>query len=272
MLLADRVAIVTGGASGMGRAIAVKFAEEGCDVAVADVNLPQALQTLEMVRQRGRDGLALECDVSNTQQVKNAVNAVLAKWGKIDILVNAAGKSVGGARRGAPASITSISDEDWNRTIAINLTGPFLFCREVVPHMKARRYGKIINISTLGWIHPPAVSPHYHGAKAGVVGLTNDLAAELGPYNINVNAILPGPVRTAFYDEMLKGRTPDEIDAFFEAVGKTTPLQRVGVAEDIAGVALFLASELSSYITGASIPVGGGLPIKPYTGKFGGSA
>jgi NAD(P)-dependent dehydrogenase (short-subunit alcohol dehydrogenase family) len=95
------------------------------------------------------------------------------------------------------------------------------------------------------------------------------MACELGPFNINVNAILPGPVRTPFYDQMLKSMTDEEKDAFFAAVGKMTPLQRVGTPEDIAGVALFLASDLSAYVTGASIPVGGGLPLKPYTGTFG---
>lgn len=269
MLLSNRVAIITGGAMGMGRSIAVKFAEEGCNIAIADINMKEANETLNQVKKKGREGDAIECDITDSKKVHDLVNAVISKFGKIDILVNNAGGagSVGGPK--VPPGVANITEEQWDRIIAINLKGAFLFCKEVVPHMKERRYGKIINVSSLGWIHPPTVSAHYHAAKAGIVGLTHDMAGELGQFNIYANAILPGPVRTSFYDQMLKSMTDKEKDAFFEAVGKTTPLQRVGVPEDIAGVALFLASDLSAYVTGASIPVGGGLPLKPYTCTFG---
>jgi len=273
MLLSNRVAIITGAATGMGRSTAVMFAEEGCDVAIVDIKMKEANETLNQVIEKGREGLAIECDVSDSPKVKDTVNKVISKFGKVDILVNSAGGgSASSAGSNAPAKppkapgITNITDEEWDKSLAINLTGTFLFCREVVPYMKENRYGKIINISSLGWVTPPMPAPHYHSAKAGLIGLTHDLVCELSPYNIYANAILPGPIRTPFWDMIVASRTDgtDEAkEAFFEAIGKSVPLGRVGTAEDIAGVVLFLASGLSSYVTGASIPVSGGLPLRP---------
>jgi len=271
MLLSNRVAIITGGATGMGRATAVLFAEEGCDVAIADINMKEANETLNQVREKGREGLAIKCDVSDSTQVKDTVKKVINKFGKVDILVNSAGggspRKAGGDPQKTPSpapSITNISDEDWNRGLGLNLSGTFFFCREVVPYMKEKRYGKIVNISSLGWVIPPMPSPPYHSAKAGVVGLTNDMVRELSPYNIYVNAILPGPIATPFWDRIVAARTDGTEaakDTFFKELGKTVPLGRVGTAEDIAKAVLFLASDLSSYVTGAIIPVAGGLPI-----------
>jgi NAD(P)-dependent dehydrogenase (short-subunit alcohol dehydrogenase family) len=130
--------------------------------------------------------------------------------------------------------------------------------------MKEKRYGKIVNISSLGWVTPPMPSPPYHASKAGVVGLTNDMVRELSPYNIYANAILPGPIQTPFWDMIVAARTDGTEKArkaFFEEMGKAVPLGRVGTAEDIAKAVLFLASDLSSYVTGAILPVTGGLPI-----------
>jgi 3-oxoacyl-[acyl-carrier protein] reductase len=267
VLLSNRVAIITGGATGIGRSIVVKFAEEGCSVAIADVNIKNANETLSQVKERGREGIVIECDITDSNKVRSMVNLVISMFGKIDVLVNNAGAgSLGvGEELPPPLGVANVTEEKWDKVVALNLKGAFLCCKEIVPYMKEKRYGKIINVSTLGWIHPPTIAPDYHAAKAGVVGLTHDMACELGPFNIHVNAILPGPIRTPFYDRMLKSKTDEEKDAFFEAVGKTTPLQRIGVPEDVAGVALFLASDLSSYVTGASIPVGGGLPLKPYS-------
>jgi len=271
MLLSNRVAIITGGATGMGRATAVLFAGEGCDVAIADINMKEANETLNQVKEKGREGLAIKCDVSDSTQVKDTVKKVIKKFGKVDILVNSAGggspRKTGGEPHKTPSpapGITNISDEDWNRGVGLNLSGTFFFCREVVPYMKEKGYGKIVNISSLGWVIPPMPSPPYHASKAGVVGLTNDMVRELSPYNIYVNAILPGPIATPFWDRIVATRTDGTEaakDTFFKELGKTVPLGRVGTAEDIAKAVLFLASDLSSYVTGAIIPVAGGLPI-----------
>jgi 3-oxoacyl-[acyl-carrier protein] reductase len=125
--------------------------------------------------------------------------------------------------------------------------------------MQAKRYGKIVNISSIGAVRPPKPTAHYNSAKAGVLGLTYDMAAEFAPDNIHVNAILPGPIRTSFYDEIVGPMTSEQTEAFFGMLGSEVPLQRIGTPEDIAGAALFLASELSSYVTGVALPVAGGL-------------
>ena len=272
MLLSNRVAIITGGATGMGRSTAVRFAEEGCDVVVADVKVDEAKKTVGLVKEKGREGLAIECDVSDSAKVRQVVSETIATFGKVDILVNSAGGSgASGQALPTPPGLTNVSEDRFDRTVAINLKGTFLFCKEVVPHMRERRYGKIINISSLGWISPPVPGPDYHAAKAGVVGLSHDMACELGAFGIHVNVILPGPIRTPFYDFKTKNMTEAEKETFFEAVGKITPLKRIGLPEDIAGVALFLASDLSSYVTGVTIPVSGGLPLSPTSSSFAGS-
>jgi NAD(P)-dependent dehydrogenase (short-subunit alcohol dehydrogenase family) len=259
MLLADRVALITGGAKGMGRGMAIRFAEEGCAVAVADIDVAGAERTAAEVSSRGRKGLALKCDVTDGKQVQETVSKVLSEFGKIDILVN----NAGGMRPTSPP-IEDITEDEWDRVMALNLKSDFLFCKYVVPHMKERRYGKIINLSSIGAINPPAHVIHYNTAKSGVIGFTLDLAHALAPFNIYVNAILPGPVRTSFYDHSIGSMSEKEKDAFFDAMGKNNvPMRRVGTPDDIAGAALFLASELSSYVTGETLLVSGGLPLGP---------
>jgi NAD(P)-dependent dehydrogenase (short-subunit alcohol dehydrogenase family) len=258
MLLSDRVAIITGGAKGIGRSIALRFAEEGCSIAIADISMKEANDTLNEVSKRGREGLAIECDVTNLGQVRDTVDRVISKFGRIDILVNCAG-----ALPPSPP-IEDLSEEDWDKVVALNLKSDFLFCKFVLPHMEKVKYGKIINFSSIGAIQPPAHAIHYNSAKAGVIGFTYDLAFYVAPFNICVNVILPGPVRTPFYDEMLLSKTDKEKDEFFNFLGKTkVPMQRVGAPEEIGGAALFLASELSSYVTGQTLIVSGGLPQLP---------
>jgi len=251
MLLENRVAIVTGGARGIGRGIALKFADEGCNVAIGDIIMKEANDTVSEIIRKGRQAIAVQCNATNSKQVSDLVNKVIGKWGKIDILVN----NAGGLPSTAP--VEEMSEEEWDSVVALNLKSSFLGCKYVVPHMKARKYGKIINISSLGATVPPSSNVHYHSGKAGVLGMTVDLAVGLAPFNIYVNAIIPGPIRTAFFGSRLND------DAFFIELGKTVPLGRVGTPEDIAGAALFLASELSSFVTGEFINVTGGLPLAP---------
>lgn len=257
MLLANNIALITGGAGGIGRGIALKFAEEGCDIAIADIDLQAANETIAEVVKAGRRGVAVQCDVTKSEQVKAAVDEVTGWSGKVDILVNNAGGLI------ASAPIEDMSEELWDRIFALNLKSNFLFCRAVVPHMKQRKYGKIINISSIGAINPPRHSIHYNAAKAGVLGFTYDLAYALAPFTINVNAIIPGLVRTAFYDHAIGPVSDEGKNAFFDSLAGMVPFHRVGTPQDIAGAAVFLASELGAYVTGTSILVSGGMPIAP---------
>ena len=256
MLLQDRVAVITGGAKGMGKSMAFRFAGEGCAVAIADIVIDEAKKHIAEIVQKGGKGTAIECDVTRIEQVKDTIDRIIKEFGKIDILVNNAG--------GMPDTppIEDISEEDWDRVFALNLKSDFFFCKYVVPQMKERNYGKIINLSSIGAINPPAHAIHYNTAKAGIIGFTYDLARALASYNICVNAILPGPVRTSFYDRTIGSWTEEQKDEFFDNMGKrNVPMKRVGTPEEIANVALFLASELSSYVTGETILVSGGLPF-----------
>ena len=257
MLLSDRVAIITGGAKGIGRGMALKFAEEGCSVAIADISMKEANDTIAEVSKTGREGLAIQCDITDSKQVRDTVDRVISKFGKVDILVN----NAGGITTSPP--IEDMTEEEWDNTLALNLKSDFLFCKYVVPHMKKRKYGKIINFSSIGAIQPPHHAIHYNTAKSAVIGFTLDLANALAPFNVNVNVILPGPVRTSFYDRTTGSMTDKEKDDFFAALGKKTPMQRPGTPEDLAGAALFLASELSAYVTGETLLVSGGLPLLP---------
>ena len=258
MLLKEKVATITGGAKGMGRGIAIKFAEEGCSVAIADISMKDAENTLQEVKKRGAEGLVINCDVTKASQVRDTVKKVIDTFGKVEILVNNAG--------GMPPTppIEDLPEEDWDKVLALNLKSNFLFAKYVVSQMKEMNYGKIINISSVGAINPPAHVVHYNTAKAGIIGFTYDLAHALAPFNICVNAILPGPIRTSFYDHKIGSKTEEEKNAFFEGIGKSkVPLKRVGTPEDIAGAALFLASELSAFVTGETLLVSGGLPLGP---------
>ncbi len=257
MLLKDRVAIVTGGSKGIGRGIAFKFASEGCNVVVNARHIEGAQKVANEIKKLGRKSLAIAADVSKSAEVNEMVKRTIKEFKKIDILVNNAGGISGDSK------IEETTNEAWNKVIATNLTGQFFMCRAVVPFMKKKKYGKIINISSMGAIHPPAPIVHYHAAKGGVLGLTTNLAFELAPFNITVNAILPGPIKSEFFTEMFEGKSKEEASAFFKMLEDKVPMHRMGTPEEIAGVALFLASDLSSYVTGEAINAGGGLPLSP---------
>ena len=256
MLLENRVAIVTGGAKGIGRAIAHEFAKEGCSVAVADIQLELAEKTAQELSAIGAQGLAIGCDATNSSQVKNMVDKVVDKFGKIDILVN----NTGGF--GPVTPITEITEEEWQKAQELNLTSTFLCTQAVVPHMIKAHYGKIVNISSMAAISSGPPNAHYTAAKGGVYSLTFGLAGELAHHNICVNAILPGIIRTGMWDHSIPPGANE--DDFFKELGDANvPLGRVGTPEDVAYIALFFASELSRYVTGDRLLAGGGLPLSP---------
>ncbi|MDY6825587.1 MAG: SDR family NAD(P)-dependent oxidoreductase [Bacillota bacterium] len=258
----NRVALVTGGAKGMGRAIALKFAREGCDVIVNALHIEGAQKVAGEIRSLGRKSLAISADISDSIAVQKMVDQIIAEFGKIDILVNNAG-----GVSGSEGTIDTVTEESWDKVLSVNLKGAFLVCRAVVPHMKEKKYGKIINLSSMGAVNPSVSVLHYHSAKAGMLGLTLNLAFELAPQNIYVNAIIPGPVETPFWDPLTKDM-PDK-ESFFKALArKEVPLGRMGTPEDIAGPALFLASGLSDYVTGQFICVAGGQPLQSHEATF----
>jgi NAD(P)-dependent dehydrogenase (short-subunit alcohol dehydrogenase family) len=257
MLLRDRVAIITGGSMGIGKGIAVRFADEGCSVVIADISDAEGQNTVEKILKKDGKALYIKCDVTDSLQVEDTVKKTVATFGKVDILVNSAGGIPGFAGEG----IEHTSNEMWDKIVDLNLKGVFFYCRAVVPYMKENKYGKIVNISSMGAVAPPAPLHHYHAAKGGVLSLTYNLAQELARFNIYVNCILPGPVRTPFW----KPVTSDvgDVEEFFKHVAEGVPLQRVGTPEDLGGAALFYASDLSSYVTGDRMYVSGGIPLTP---------
>lgn len=259
MLLKDKVAIITGGAKGIGQSMALKFAEEGCSVAIADIAVKEAEATVAEIKKKGGSATSIRCDVTSIKDVEATVAQVVKNYGKIDILVN----NAGAIARHIP--IEDMSEEIWDKVMALNIKSHFLFCKFVVPYMKKARYGKIIGLSSIGAVQPPAHEINYNTAKGAVMSFTADLATALAPLNITVNCILPGPIKTHFYDSTIGVMPTDQQEAAYAMMGRKTPMQRIGMPEDIAGAALFLASDLSSYVTGQALYVAGGLPLLPPT-------
>lgn len=243
---ADKVAIVTGAGRGMGRACGLAFAAEGAAVALVDLNDHDIEDAVEQARSMGGQALAVLCDVSRSDQVQRAMEAVLAKFGTVDILVNNAGV----LRSTSP--LERIPEEEWDLIIDVNLKGVFLFSQAVLPIMREKGYGKIVNISSsAGRSTSELGGAHYTCSKAGVLGLTRHTAREYGSYGINVNAICPGLVETPMIREQA---SPERLDYWLENI----PLGRFADPDEEAQLVLFLASDDSSYITGATIDFNGG--------------
>jgi len=264
MLLKDKVAIVTGGAKGMGKGIALKFAEEGAGVVLCDLDLEGAQSVAAEVKALGGKALAVKTDITNRVEVAAMAAATLEEFGTIDILINNAGGVPGTHASGATGTF---DEAEWDRILAINLKGPWLVTEAVLPTMKQKRSGKIVFVSSMGAVSPVVSVLHYHAAKAGVLGLSLNLAFELAPFNICVNTIVPGPIETPFWDSLMP--PGPERDAFFAAVSKhEVPLGRMGTPKDIAGAALFFSSELSDYVTGQTLCVAGGQPVLSQQATF----
>ena len=199
---------------------------------------------MEEIKAIGQKAIAIKADISKSKDIKAMIEESIQTFGKIDILANNAGAAGGG-------SLEASDEDEWDYVLALNLKGAFIACKAAVPHMKKQGYGKIIFSPRWGPCVPSVSVLAYHSAKAGIIGLTRNLAFELAPFNIYVNCIVPGPIETPFWDPLSKGMSPEQKKAFFAALAKKeVPLGRMGTAEDIAGPALFFASELSSYVTG----------------------
>ena len=244
MKLKDHVAIVTGAAGGIGKAIALTFVREGAKVVLVDVDRAR-LETMKDEIERGKgEAVAISCDITKSVDVTEMVRQTYQMFGCIDIFVNNAGI----IRRG---TIETVTEEDWDQVIAVNLKGTFNCCKAVVEIMKRQGYGKIINISSIaGKLGDITSAPGYGPSKAGVDALTKTLARQLAPYGINVNAVSPHAIETEMSAQWSEERRREIIASI--------PLGRLGKPEDVAEAVLFLASDEASFITGEILDVNGG--------------
>jgi NAD(P)-dependent dehydrogenase (short-subunit alcohol dehydrogenase family) len=254
--LSGKVALVTGGASGIGRAAAQRFALEGATVVVSTgSNMRGCEETCDLIEQAGGEARFVQCDVSKEDDVRAMVDKCVETYGRLDYAFNNAGIGPDGVR--VPlGSIVDLPTEIWDRTIAINLTGVFLCLKyEMKQMMKQGTGGAIVNTSSAASVKPgPDFSP-YNSSKAGQDNLTRSAALEGGPHNIRVNAIRPGPIQNTLLWTHLTGTTPDE-------AGRITtqlPLRKIGFPEDVAEAVIYLCSEKSSFITGQCLGIDGGL-------------
>ncbi len=243
-MLKDKVALVTGAAQGIGKAIAETLAKEGAHVAICDVNLEKAQETAGELEKLGVSSRAYKTNVSVTAECDALVENVVKDLGKLDILVNNAGVTRDGL-------LIRMSEQDWDLVISINLKGTFNCTKAAVKTMMKARYGRIINISSVIGLMGNAGQVNYAASKSGVLGITRSIAKEYANRNINVNAVAPGYIQTAMTDKLTEEQR--------QAMLKFVPLNRMGQPQDVANVVLFLASPLADYVTGQVIAIDGGM-------------
>jgi meso-butanediol dehydrogenase/(S,S)-butanediol dehydrogenase/diacetyl reductase len=243
--LSDKVAIVTGAASGIGLGTAQLFVKEGAKVVFSDVNKSGK----DAAAAAGNNALFIECDVSDVESVRNLVTKTLETFGTIDILINNAGIVY-------QKPISETSDEDWNAVININLKGPFLLSREILPTFEKQGKGKIVNMASIAGIIGYENLSAYCASKGGIIAMTRSLALEYAPKNINVNCICPGAIKTGMT------KVIEDNELMLKQVLMSIPVSRMGDPIDIANAALYLASDESDYVTGASIVVDGGWSVR----------
>ena len=242
--LSGQIALVTGASRGLGRAIAVTFGKNKAKVACVARDESKLKDTVEEIEKLGGEAIAVSCDVKDGESVEQAVKAATDKWGRLDILVNNAGVT-------RDTLLPVMSDEQWNEVLLTNLRGAFLFSRAASRLMMRQRYGRIINISSVSGVVGNAGQCNYSASKAGLIGMTRSLAKELAKRKVTVNAIAPGFIES----DMTKALG----EVMIGEVVKRIPANRIGLPEDIAAAALFLASPAASYVTGQTLVVDGGM-------------
>jgi NAD(P)-dependent dehydrogenase (short-subunit alcohol dehydrogenase family) len=245
MRLKNKVAIITGGSSGIGRAVAELFAKEGAKITVADYKAEIGQETVRAIKNSGGDALFVEVDVSDSAQIQRVIETTLKTHGGIDILFNGAGVLLFG-------TVLTTDEKAWNRVLSINLTGTFLCCKAVLPHMIQRGGGSIINVSSSTGAHDAGKNTvAYVTSKGGVALFTKAMAIDHAKDKVRVNALCPGPTDTPMLRDAL---SPEQLEAF----ATTFAMGRLGRPEELAQAALFLASDESSFVTGALLAVDGG--------------
>lgn len=252
LVLKDKAAIVTGGAKGIGQAIAYRLAEAGAKVLVADLDEVAAQAAAKELTDHGWTATAVSVDVSNEEDVKRMIAACKDEFGSIDILVNNAGIY-------PPAPLAKMTEKQFERVMHVNLRSVFLTTKYVAEVMRTQGGGKIINITSIDALHPSMVGlAHYDASKHGVLGFTKNSALELAEQNIQVNAVAPGGIATPGVAAMSQGASAEQMAASTKAFTDKIPMHRMGEPDEIGMVVLFLASNMSSYMTGEQIVVDGG--------------
>jgi NAD(P)-dependent dehydrogenase (short-subunit alcohol dehydrogenase family) len=254
MKLQDRIGLITGGASGIGRATSIIAAKEGADVIIADRDDKRAAETMSIVKNAGGKASFIHIDVTNENEVRSAISEIIGKYGRIDFLHNNAG-----GWQLDMSDTDKMSLEDWLRWVNLNLTSIFLVTKYVVENMRKRKAGSIVNMSSTNAFFPNVGSLAYSSAKAGVIGFTKEMALELGRYNVRINAVCPGDTVTPIWLNTFN-RLPDPKGAK-EALRRSIPLGRFAEPEDIARAVVWLLSDEASYVTGAVLVVDGGRTV-----------
>ena len=251
-ILKDRVAIITGAGQGLGRAVAREFAEEGCAVALFDINAQTLGEAVAELKEKGHLALSYVLDITDHSAYGRAIEDVVQKWKHVDILVNNAAIALYG-------TILEDSLEHWRKQISVNLEAVYMGTKMVVPHLVRQRFGRIINIASIQGFASSGQCGAYNAAKGGVIALTKSLAVELAPYNIAVNAVAPGFMRTpmSVVNGVEESTTEDFLKWYVEK--RHIPMARTGYPEDVAGTVVFLASDYCRYMTGNLLVVDGGL-------------
>ena len=242
--LANKTAIVTGAARGIGKAIALKLAEQGCNIVVSDIDLTGAQGVAEEIKKMGPKAIAVQTNVALLTEAENLVAEAVKEFGQIDILVNNAGIT-------RDNILLKMKESDWDSVIAVNLKGTFNCIKAATRTFLKQKFGKIINISSVVGIIGNISQVNYSASKAGVIGITKSVAKELGSRNIQVNAVAPGYIET----EMTENLRQEAKEAFLKSI----PLNKPGTPQDVANVVLFLSSSASDYVTGQVLNVDGGL-------------
>lgn len=243
--LSGRTALITGGGSGLGRAISIGFAQAGARVTVADISFENAVETATLIETQGGEAIAERLDVTKRSEVETLTNTLLQRWGSLDILVNSAGRALRG-------TALDYKEEDWTAILGVNLTGTFFCCQVAGRQMATQRRGKIINIASIGGFIAYPGSIAYLASKGGVVQLTKGFAVELAPYNVQVNAIAP-----SLFETPMVASTRSDAESLKYFMDRT-PAGRKGRPEEIVGAAIFLAADCSSMVTGHTLAVDGG--------------